>query len=80
MYEWEWELYLDIFAIFLARDFVIQGQVVVLSFWLEAAWLTLMEAIYFPSILQKGSNEVTLNLWILLRKISQDDAVHSFLY
>lgn len=62
MYEWEWQLYFDMFAVFLAHDFVIKGQVEVLSFSLEAAWLTLMEAICFASILQKGSNEVTLNL------------------
>lgn len=77
MYEWERELYFDLFAIFLAYNFVIWRQVEVLSFSLEAAWLRLMEAIYYPSILQKGSDEVTLNLWILLRS-SQDDAVCSF--
>lgn len=44
---YEWELYFDMFAVFLAHDFVIQGQVEVLSFSLEAAWLRLMEAIYF---------------------------------
>lgn len=73
MYEWEWELYFDMFAIFLAYDFVIYGQVKVLSFTQEAAWLRLMEAIYFPSILQKGSG-------FYWEKYGQDDAVCWFLY
>lgn len=34
-----------------------------------SAWFRLMKTIYFPSILQKGSDEITLNLWILLRKM-----------
>lgn len=53
-------------------------QVEVLSFSQEAAWLRLMEAIWYPSVLQKGGDEVTWNWWVLFRKYSQNYAALFF--